>query len=155
MSDRSKKKLCLACSSGGHFLEIYFLKDFWKDYDRFWVTFLAADNTSLLQGEETYAGYGPTNRNVVNLIRNLFLAHRILTKERPDVIVSTGAGLAVPFIYVAKFLKIKTIYIESGTRVNQLSMSGRLICPVVDHLLVQWPDLAKKVKKAKYMGRIL
>lgn len=148
-------KLCLVCSSGGHFLELFYLKEFWQSHDRFWVTFLEKDVMPLLKNERSYDAYHPTNRNVVNFIRNIFLAFRLLKKERPDCLVSTGAGVAVPFIYAAKMLGIKTVYLELMTRVERLSLTGALVYPVVDHLLVQWPELAAKYKKAVFKGRLI
>ena len=85
----------------------------------------------------------------------MILSFKILNKERPDLIISTGAGIAVPFIYIAKIFKIKTIYIESLTRVEKLSLTGKLIYPIVDLLLVQWPELEKKYSKAKFKGQII
>lgn len=167
-------KLCLVCSSGGHFLEMYFLKDFWEQYDRFWVTFFKQDNLPLLCGsskytenipdvmgvplvcnEKAYNSYYPTNRSIKNLIKNTFLAFKILRKEKPDIILSTGAGVGVPFVYIGKLLGMKTIYVELETRVNKLSLTARLIYYVVDHLIVQWPELADKYNKAVFAGQII
>lgn len=148
-------KICLVCSCGGHFLQLFNLKDFWSTKERFWVTFNAPDTRSLLSEEAVYHAYHPTNRNIRNMIRNMFLAFKILIREKPDLVISTGAGVAVPFIYVAKILKIKSIYIESITRVNKLSLSGSLIYPIVDNLIVQWPELEKRYKKAKFAGQVI
>ena len=148
-------KISLVCSSGGHFLQLYSLRDFWKECDHFWVTFSKEDTNSLLKDERVYKAFSPTNRSIVNLIRNLRLSIKILFKEKPNLIVSTGAGVAVPFIWIARILNIKTLYIESLTRVKDLSLTGKLIYPVVDNLLVQWPELEKKYKKAKFAGQVI
>lgn len=146
-------KISLVCSSGGHFLELYFLKELWEKYDHFWITFPERDTSSILHNEKKYWAYYPTNRNLRNFIRNLFFSIKILKKERPDIIISTGAGVCVPFIYIAKLFKIKTVYIELLTRVDSLSLSGKLVYPVVDCFLVQWPELVNKYKKAKFEGQ--
>ena len=148
-------KVSLVCSSGGHFFELYSLDAFWKEMDRFWVTFPGADTKSLLRGEKIYWGYCPTNRNIKNFIRNLFLAFNILRSERPDIVVSTGAGLGVPFIYVAKLMRIKTIYIDSITFTERISLTGKLVYFVADRFLVQWPELTRKYKKAEFRGTVL
>lgn len=148
-------KLCLVCSSGGHFLQLYSLKELWGDYDRFWVSFPNSDTRSLIESEKKYWAHHPTNRNIKNLVKNLFLAYKILRKERPDAIISTGAGIAVPFMYVGKLFGINTLFIESLTRVESLSLSGKLVYPVVRHFLVQWPQLAEKYKKAVYKGQVI
>ena len=148
-------KLCLVCSSGGHFLQLYSLRELWGEYDRFWVTFPHNDTEFLLENEKKYWAYHPTNRNIKNFVRNLFLASKILRKEKPDAIISTGAGIAVPFTYMGKILGIKTIYIESLARVESLSLSGKLIYPMAHYMLVQWPELESKYKRAIYRGQVV
>lgn len=148
-------KLCLVCSSGGHFLQLYYLKELWSEYDRFWVTFAAADTKFFLRTEKTYWAYHPTNRNIKNLIKNIFLAYKLLHKEKPDVIISTGAGVSVPFIYWGRLLGMKTIYIESLTRIKGLSLSAKLIYLVVETMLVQWPELAERYRRAIFRGQVV
>lgn len=148
-------KLALVASSGGHLFQLSSLKDFWMDKDHFWVSFKTEDAKYLLKDEKVYWAYYPTNRNIKNLLKNLFLAFKIINIEKPDVIISTGAGIAVPFILVGKLLNIKTLYLESITRNEELSLSGRLVYPFVHKLLVQWPQLAEKYKKTEFQGRVI
>ncbi|MEW6102051.1 MAG: PssD/Cps14F family polysaccharide biosynthesis glycosyltransferase [Candidatus Omnitrophota bacterium] len=148
-------KIALVCSNGGHLFELYSLKEFWSRDERFWVTFKGQDTSVILSAEKVYFAFSPTNRNIINLIRNFFLGLKILSKEKPGVVISTGAGVGVAFIYAAKCLRIKTIYIELVTRIETLSLTGRLIYGIVDELIVQWPGLTKKYKKAKFLGQTL
>ncbi|MEM5591107.1 hypothetical protein AAHH67_04130 [Niallia circulans] len=90
-------KVCLVGSSGGHLTHLHMLKPFWENEERFWVTFDKSDAKSILKNEKMYPCYYPTNRNVKNTIRNTILAYKILKKERPDIIISSGAAVAVPF----------------------------------------------------------
>lgn len=149
------KKLALVCSSGGHLFELYSLKKYWGQFSRFWVTFKKEDANSMLEGERVYGAYFPTNRNVLNFIRNIFLSWKILLAEKPDLVISTGSGVAVPLIYLAKILGIKTIHIDSMTRIKNISLTGRLVYFFVDEFLVQWPELALKYKRAKYKGQVI
>ena len=73
-------KVCLVGSSGGHLTHLYLLKPLWEDKERFWVTFDKEDARSILSDEVVYPCYYPTNRNIKNLIRNTFLAYKILKK---------------------------------------------------------------------------
>lgn len=148
-------KICLVCSSGGHFLELYRLNQFWSQYKHFWVTFLKEDTHYFLRKEKVYWAYYPTNRNIKNLFKNLLLSWQVLRREKPDVIISTGAGVSVPFLYIGKLLGKKTIYIESLARISELSLSGKLVYPIVHHFFVQWPELSSKYKKVKLKGRII
>jgi beta-1,4-N-acetylglucosaminyltransferase len=148
-------KLALIASSGGHLFQLSSLKEFWGNKDHFWVSFQTEDARYLLKDEKVYWAYFPTNRNIKNLVKNLFLAIKIIRKEKPDAIISTGAGIAVPFLLIGKLFGKKTLYLESITRNEELSLSGRLIYPFVDKFLVQWPQLAEKFKKTEFQGRII
>lgn len=90
-------KVGLVGSSGGHLTHLYMLKPFWRGKDRFWVTFDKEDARSILKGEKVYPCYYPTNRNVKNLLRNTVIAIKVLIKEKPDLLISSGAAVAVPF----------------------------------------------------------
>src|SRR5699024_8813291 len=130
-------KVCLVGSSGGHLTHLYLLEKFWENEDRFWVTFDKQDARSVLKGEKVYYCYYPTNRNLINLIKNSFLAIKILFKEKPDVIISSGAAVAVPFFYIGKILRKKTIYIEVFDRINSPTLTGKLVYPVTDRFIIQ------------------
>ena len=148
-------KIAIICSSGGHLFQLFRLREAFQDYPRFWVTFLTEDAQVLLKDEKLYCAYSPTNRNAVNFFRNLFLALKLIWKERPTVMISTGAGVAVPFFYLGRLMGIKTIFLETLARIDDLSLSGKLIYPVADHFLVQWADLARRYRKAVYAGKVI
>lgn len=95
-------KICLVGSSGGHLAHLNLLKEVWETEERFWVTFDKEDAKSILKNEKMYTCFYPTNRNLANLIRNSFLAFRILRTEKPDIIISSGAAVAVPFFLFRK-----------------------------------------------------
>ena len=145
----------LVCSPGGHLQQMLALEPAWSGAERFWVTLPGADVGYLLADEEVTLGHGPTNRSVVNLIRNVGLAWRLLRRVRPDAILSTGAGLAVPFFLVGKLLRIRLVYVESVTRTESISLSGRLLYPLADRFFVQWPEVAKRLRRAEYAGSVL
>ena len=148
-------KLCLVASTGGHLLQLCALKEAWGQHGRFWVTFDKIDARTLLKDERVVWAHHPTNRNLLNLFRNLRLAWSLLRRERPDAVISTGAGVGVPFIWMGRLLGIRTVFIESITFIRRPSLSGRLVYPVVDRYMVQWPELAARCRKAIYKGRVL
>lgn len=71
MKKKDEIKVCLVGSSGGHLTHLYMLKPFWKDKNRFWVTFDKEDARSLLEGEKVYPCYFPTNRSIKALINSI------------------------------------------------------------------------------------
>lgn len=147
-------KVCLVGSSGGHLTHLYLLKPFWEEKERFWVTFGKDDAKSILEDEKMYECYFPTNRNIKNLIKNTFLAIKIIRKEKPKLIISSGAGVAVPFFYIGKIFGAKTIFIEVFDRIDKPTITGKLVYPVTDIFIVQWEEMKKVYPKAINLGGI-
>ncbi len=87
-------------------------------------------------------------------MKNTILAFKVLRKERPDVILSTGAAVAVPFFYIGKLFKTKNIYIEVFDRVDKPTMTGKLVQPVCDKTIVQWDEMTKVYKNSINLGSI-
>jgi beta-1,4-N-acetylglucosaminyltransferase len=149
-------RLLLVCSSGGHLFEMFCLREFWKDKERAWVSFPTSDAKHLLaqEAEVHWAAY-PTVRNVPNLLRNLRLAWRLLRDRRPDLVLTTGSGVAVPFLWIAHLRGIPAVFVESITRINELSLTARLVRPFATKMLVQWPELVERYPGVEHHGRIV
>lgn len=147
-------EVLLVCSSGGHLLQLVALRPAWEGFSRAWVTFDKSDARSLLRGERVMFAHGPTNRNIPNLLRNLVLAARILRRTRPRVVVTTGAGVAVPFAWLGRLAGAEVVYVESFTRIESASLSGRMIAPVASRLYVQWPQLVGRLRRARFVGNV-
>jgi beta-1,4-N-acetylglucosaminyltransferase len=148
------KSAVLVCSPGGHLLQLMCLQPAWAGFDTIWVTLPAADSNFLLREERVVLGRGPTNRSLRALGSNLWLAWKLVRRERPDVILSTGAALAVPFFLVGKIFGARLVFVESLTRTASLSLSGRMVRPLADAFFVQWPDLAAALG-VRFAGRLL
>jgi UDP-N-acetylglucosamine:LPS N-acetylglucosamine transferase len=144
----------LVCSTGGHLLQLAALREAWAGRSRAWVTFDKSDARSLLRGERVHFAYGPTNRNVPNLLRNLVLARRLVGSLRPKVVVTTGAGVAVPFAWIARLRGAKVVYVESFTRIDGPSLSCRMIAPVAARIYAQWPELEASYGRARFRGNV-
>lgn len=147
-------KVALVCSSGGHLTQLYQLRAWWEKHERWWVTFRLPDSESLLAGERVVWAHHPTTRNVKNTLRNLALAARTLPRHRPDVIVSDGAGVAVPFFLVGKLMGIRTVYIEVYDRIDSPTLTGRLCQRMTDLFLVQWEEQRRFYPNSQLLGRL-
>ena len=145
-------KLLLVCTSGGHFATMKQLRSFWSLHDRVWVTHRGEDTNALAETEKIHWLPYQAPRNVVSLIQNIPETYRILSSEKPDLIISTGASIALNFAFAAKSLGIRFVYIESISRSNDLSISGKLVYPMANEFYVQWPNLCKKYRRAIFMG---
>lgn len=145
----------LVCSAGGHVLQLFMLRSAWAGLVVHWVTHDKDDTRSLLAAERVEFAHGPTTRNVVNLLRNLRLAWRVIRRVRPMAVVTTGAGVAVPFAWVGRALGVRVVFIESLTRLERPSLTCRLVRPVATRTYVQWPELGAAVPNAVYAGSVL
>jgi len=130
------------------------LKPWWQHHQRLWVTFDLADAQSKLEGETLVPAHYPTTRNVVNLARNFVLAARVMREFKPDLVVSNGAGVAVPFFVLARLFGIPTIYMEVYDRVNSRTLTGRLCRPFATKFLVQWPDQQRLYTNSTLVGPV-
>lgn len=157
---KPSRDVLLVCSSGGHLLQLVALREVWGDVSRLWVTFDKNDSRSLLAAEDVVYGYGPTNRNfrvtaAKNFVRNALLAWKVVRRSRPGVMLTTGAAIAVPFAWIAKLHGARVVYIESLTRIDDVSLTSRLICPIADRTYVQWPEVCEKLPGARYLGSVV
>jgi UDP-N-acetylglucosamine:LPS N-acetylglucosamine transferase len=144
----------LVSSSGGHLMQLMSLRGAWEGYSVAWVTDDRSDARSLLKGQRVHYAFGPAARSATNLVRNLLLAWRLTTELRPRVVVSTGAALCVPFVWIARLRRIKVFYVESFTRIESPSLTCRLVRRSADRVYVQWPELADRVRGSIYVGSI-
>jgi UDP-N-acetylglucosamine:LPS N-acetylglucosamine transferase len=154
-SARQADHVMLVGSSGGHLAQLYALRPWWNERRRTWVTFDTPDAISLLDGEEVVYAHHPTTRNARNLARNALLARRVLRRIRPDVVVTTGAAVAVPFFALAHQMGIPTVYIEVYDRVETPTLSARLCRPFTSKMLVQWEEQLSLYAKSELVGPLL
>lgn len=147
------RRALIVASPGGHLLQMLALEPAWGDMERTWVTLRSTDVEYLLREERVVYGHGPTARNVGNFFRNLCLAWRVLRERDPDVIVSTGAGLALPFFVLGRLQRRRLVYVESITRVERLALTGRLVYPLASAFFVQWDSLSR-LRRARFHGSV-
>ena len=148
-------KAMLVCSSGGHLAQLYRLRPWWQRQERLWVTFPGAQAESLLAGERVVHPFYPTTRNALNAARNLRLAIRLIRAERPDVIISDGAGVAFPFFVAARLLRVHTVYLEVYGRITRPTLTGKLCYPFSELFLLQWPEQAENYPRGELIGSLL
>ena len=151
-SDR-RLHVLFVCSGGGHLAQLHQLRDWWGGHGRSWVTFRMADSESLLAEEKVHWAFHPTTRNVPNLLRNLWLAWRVLRTERPDVVVTTGAGVAAPFFLLARLRGIRTVYLEVYDRIYTPTLTARLCYRFTDLFLLQWEEQRQHYPDGIVVGR--
>jgi hypothetical protein len=138
MSTPKPPLVMLVATPGGHLTQLKLIAPCFDSFERRWVS---TDHASVDVGDDPLVlAHGPTTRSVVNLLRNALVAWREIRSSQPDLIVSTGAGLAVPFFVFGRLLGVRTVFLEVYDRIDTRTLTGRLVRPFCSEFLVQWPE---------------
>lgn len=81
--------------------------------------------------------------NKLGLVVLAFQTLRVVWRERPDVLVTTGAAPGLLGVVFGKLLGARTLWIDSLANAKELSLSGRLAGRFADLWLTQWPHLER------------
>ena len=144
-----QSNVMLAFSAGGHHIEMMQIAGAWKGCDVVLATTKREDTKNL--NAHFLKDYG---RNPFWLAVNFWQSLSVVIKERPRVIVTTGAGLVVPLCYIGKLFGARVVFIESFCRVKEPSISGRIMYRIADLFLVQWEENCAFFPKAEYAGSV-
>lgn len=153
--DEGRRSVLLVGSSGGHLAQLLALRPWWENLARHWVTFRTPEAVGQLAGESVTWAHFPTTRNAINAARNLCLAVQDMRRLRPDVIVSTGAGVAVPYFLVGRATGARTAYIEVYDRIDSRTLTGSLCRPLSNVFCVQWEEQRDLYPGAVVIGHLL
>jgi len=150
---KRNKKIGLICSPGGHLVEVLQLMEAFEDHPFFFLTY---GEKATIDRENTYY-IGNFAKNPFSLITGALRILYIFLKERPRVLFSTGAEIAIPSFYIGKFLfRTKLVYLECSAQVYHPSLTGKWVYPITDLFLVQWEYLLNQYgPKAKHVGGLI
>lgn len=159
-----------ACSEGGHFAQMMTLSPLFGRYDSFLVTDNIRATKKIPNLKEiknvVYVGGIAESRkkNVTNRHNDSRLSYikgylvlfqqcfSVIRKYRPKVIVSTGSNVAVPLFWFGKLYGCRLVFIETRAHVYSKSLTGKLVGWMSDVVIVQWEEMLKVYKNAKYYG---
>ena len=148
-------KICLVASAGGHLSQLLKIAPPVETYDALVITTSEAVRRNLTRLGRVHV-VGECNRqHSLQVIKVFFLCLGILRRERPDVVLSTGAAAGCMCCFLGKLMGAKIVWVDSITNVDRLSLSGRMVRHIADLFLVQWPDLARKYRGTEYVGTII
>lgn len=145
----SSSKICIVSSCGGHLTEVRVLRPAYECYPHFYVVNDRIGLPSDMRNKTYFIAHAERDWRV---LLNLYEAWSILRRERPGVILSTGAGPIVPFALVGRLLGIQTVFVETYARVHEPSISGRVMYRLAKRFFYQWPDLKRHFPNGTYGG---
>jgi len=145
-------KICIVSSCGGHLTEVRLLKSVYEKHEHFYVLNDAALLPEDMKGRTYFIRH--SERDWLFAV-NMWESWRILHKERPHLILSTGAGAVVAFALIGKLFGMRTVFIETFTRVIKPSLTGRIMYRLADSFFYQWRPLERFFPKGTYGGSLL
>lgn len=150
------KKICFIASTGGHFEQLMMLRPLMDKYDSFIVT--EKTDYSVIKNDRKVYYLRQVNRNekvfIFKMIENTFKSLKIFIKERPDVVISTGALATIPMCLLSKIFRKKIIFIESFAKVTSPTLTGKLVYKFADQFYVQWEQMKEHYPDAICKGGI-
>jgi len=153
--DHSPQRVLMVGSAGGHLAQLLRLEPWLQLHDVSWVTFDLPDARSSLDGQSVVWAHHPTTRNIPNLIRNTVQAVATIRRHQPELIISSGAAVAVPYFWIGKLFRCRTVYIEVVDRVDTRTLTARLVSPVTDVFMAQVPEQIDLFPGSILIGRLL
>lgn len=123
-------------------------------HDYFFFTFRGGVASELKKTERVVAIPNIVKYNPISWFVGALLSLYHAFKERPDVVITTGAGVVVFFCVFAKMFGARLIFVESMAKIEKPTLTARMLYPFSDLFLVQWPQLQKYFPKAKFLGRV-
>jgi beta-1,4-N-acetylglucosaminyltransferase len=147
-----KEIVCVVSSCGGHLTEVREFLPVFRDIEHYYILNDVVPLGDDMLKRTFFVSHSERDWKV---FLNLLEFYRIFKRYPPTLILSTGAGPAVPAALVGIILGIPTIFVESVCRVTRPSLSGRIMYFLAAHMYYQWPALRKYFPKATYGGPIL
>jgi UDP-N-acetylglucosamine:LPS N-acetylglucosamine transferase len=149
-----KKKVLAVASGGGHWVQLSRLAPAFRDHDVTFVTTLPGVEAPL-KGYDVAIVRDASRSAKFDLIVLIYQMIRLIVKNRPDVVITTGAAPGVIALRIAKLFGAKTIWLDSIANVEEVSMSGRLAKTSADLWLTQWAHLVDKNPGLQFKGAVI
>lgn len=126
----------------------------YEKYDHFYVTHKGGVAEEMQRTCRVRTVPDALRYNPWSWLKGVMTSLYVASIERPDIVITTGAGAVVFFCIFAKMFGAKLIFIESMAKVKRPTWTARMLYPFADLFLVQWPGLLKFFPRAKYLGRL-
>ncbi len=155
---RAPRVLAIA-SGGGHWVQLLRMRPAWEGCDVAYASTHADYRKEVSEGIAAgrYYVFPDANRwQKLRLLWQVLVVAAIVLRERPAVVISTGASAGYFALRIGKYLGCRTIWVDSIANAEELSLAGRRVQPYSDLWLTQWPHLAGEGKsRPRFMGAVL
>ncbi|WP_213980527.1 UDP-N-acetylglucosamine--LPS N-acetylglucosamine transferase [Sphingomonas sp. dw_22] len=149
----AKPRLLALASGGGHWIQLLRLRPAFEDFDTAYVSMFES-YADMLDGARFYTVPDASRFDLKSFVPVFLKAIRILARERPRVIVTTGSAPMLAFILLGRLTFRRTLWIDSIANSERMSSSGRLARRLAHKVISQWPDVAER-EGVESWGRVI
>ena len=151
---RRERRILLVSSSGGVLLDLLGLRPWWSRHDVSWVAVPAPDTREVLSGERVTWAEELTPRQPLTLARSVVAAREHLRRDRIDLVVSAGTGVAVPYFLAARWTGVSAWWVETLNVVAEAGIAARICARAGDLVLVQHTSMLSDYPRALFVGEL-
>ena len=153
MKKNNNLDILIVSSCGGHLFEIREFKNIYKKFNYHYILNDKIHIESDMKNKTTFVTHSERDYKI---LINFYEAYIFIKKYKPKILLSTGAGIIVPFSIIGKlFFNTKIIYIETVASINQPSLTGIIMKYLADDIFYQWKSLEKFFPKGRFIGSII
>lgn len=140
---RDSRRVLAIASGGGHWVQLLRMSAAFEGHDVAYVTTIGSYQDQVGDAR-FYVVRNASRWNKIGLVRMALQMLRIVLRERPDVVISTGAAPGYLGVRLGKWIGARTVWVDSMANVETLSLSGERVAGHADLWLTQWPHLARE-----------
>jgi UDP-N-acetylglucosamine:LPS N-acetylglucosamine transferase len=139
----SKPKLIALASGGGHWVQLQRLRPAFEGFETVYVSMFES-YAEQVAGSRYYVVPDASRFDLASFAPVFAKAVRILLRERPKALVTTGSAPMLAFVLLARLMGVRTLWVDSIATSERLSSSGRMAKRIAHRVVSQWPEVAER-----------
>jgi len=152
---KKRNLIGVVASAGGHLTQLMQVSNAWANYPAFYVSTSTSAVNLLKDHGKVYIVDDSGRGHFFGTIKSFLKCIMIVFKEKPEIIITSGAGSGLFLCIIGKMIGTKNVWLDSIANVDKLSLGCLISQPFIDLCIVQWEDLAFKYKKAEFWGKVI
>jgi hypothetical protein len=152
--DGPERQILMVSSTGGVLLDVLALRRCWSHHQVSWVAVPGPDTQEVLAGERVTWAEELTPRQPLALVRAVLAARAHLRRERIDLVVSAGTGVAVPYFLAARLTGVPAWWVETLNVIAGAGLAARICGRAADLVVVQHSTMLADYPRALFVGEL-
>lgn len=153
-SPGTRLRVLLVSSSGGVFRDLLALRPWWSRHEPLWAVVRAPDTEAALEGMTAWWVAERRGSRPWGALAGALEAGRVLREARPDVVLSSGSGVATGFFVAARAMGVRSYWLETFNLVRTAGLTGRICGRLATEVLLQRPGMRVAWPRGIVLGEL-